>query len=202
MRVVLASASPARLLTLRAAGVDPVIHVSGVDESAIRGTDTAQLTTARARAKGESVFEEIEPREDTVVIACDSMLELAGQQLGKPRSRTAAIEAWRRMRGRAGTLYTGHHVIVRVGGDTQRATRHAATRVRFGDLTDAEIDAYVATGEPEKVAGAFTIDGYGGAYITSLEGDPHNVVGLSLPLLRLMLTDMGVAWHSLWRPTG
>jgi septum formation protein len=104
--------------------------------------------------------------------------------------------------GVTGTLVTGHHVIVSRGGQQRRATRNAVTLVHFADLSDAEMEAYAATGEPENVAGGFTIDGFGGPFVTGLEGDPHNVVGISLPLLRMMLADLGVTWHDLWTAAG
>jgi len=134
------------------------------------------------------------------VVGCDSLLDLDGTPCGKPGSRAAAVAAWRLMRGRTGILLTGHHLIVRRGDAVDRLTRTASTRVTFADLDDAEIEAYVATGEPDQVAGAFTIDGLGGAYVTRIDGDPHNVVGLSLPLLREMLRSAGVGWHELWGP--
>jgi septum formation protein len=132
---------------------------------------------------------------DTVIIGCDSMLELDGLALGKPVDAADARHRWRFMRGRNGVLHTGHHLMRLPVGGTRTAT--ASTTVYFADLDDAEIEAYVATGEPLAVAGAFTIDGLGGPYVTRIEGDHHNVVGISLPLLRLLLADLGVSWTSL-----
>jgi septum formation protein len=108
------------------------------------------------------------------------------------------VELWRRLSEATGVLVTGHHVIVSAGGQVHSTNRNAETLVHFADLSEEEIQAYAATGEPEAVAGGFTIDGFGGPFITGLEGDPHNVVGISLPLLRMMLADLGVTWHDLW----
>jgi septum formation protein len=130
------------------------------------------------------------------VIGCDSVLEFDGEVLGKPADRAEAVERWHRMRGHSGVLHTGHCVI-----DTQREVwlgRTAATQVRFASLTDDEIEAYVDTGEPLHVAGAFTIDGIGSAYVSGISGDPHNVVGISVPLLRLMFDELGFVWHEFW----
>ena len=128
-----------------------------------------------------------------MVIGCDSLLELDGAGFGKPASAAEAADRWRRMRGRSGVLHTGHHVIMRRNGQVLTRSAVAATTVRFATLSETEIDAYVATGEPLAVAGAFTIDGLGGAFVTEISGDHHNVVGISLPLLRDLLSDLGVA---------
>ena len=201
MRLVLASASPARLQTLRAAGVDPIVHVSGVDESQVDGADAAEVASALARLKAEAVLDEVGTDDEVAVIGCDSLLALDGELLGKPLTDDVVRSRWRAMRGRTGELVTGHHLIVVRDGAVHRDTRAASTHVTFAGVTDAEIEAYVATGEPHHCAGAFTIDGYGGAFIERLEGDHHNVIGLSLPLLRHMLADAGVAWPDLWHPT-
>ena len=198
-RLVLASASPARLTTLQRAGLVPEVDVSGVDEDTI-GADTVQdLVAALARAKAEAVATRRaaagEKSADLMIIGCDSMLELDGLALGKPVDAADARHRWRFMRGRSGVLHTGHHLVRLPGGAARAAT--ASTTVYFADLDDAEIEAYVATGEPLMVAGAFTIDGLGGPYVTRIEGDHHNVVGISLPLLRLLLADLGVSWTSL-----
>lgn len=195
MRLVLASASPARLATLRSAGLSPEVDVSGVDEDAIHAEDVPALVSALARAKAAAVAARREPTDDEVVIGCDSLLELDGRGLGKPSDAAEAVSRWRSMRGRSGVLHTGHHLIRRSDGATRSAT--GSTTVHFADLSDAEIDAYVATGEPLVVAGAFTVDGLGGPYVTGIEGDHHNVVGISLPLLRDLLTDLGVSWSAL-----
>lgn len=201
MRLVLASKSPARLTTLRHAGLVPDIIYSEVDEDGFEADSVAQLTAVLARAKGEAVVEKLGTAlpEPTVIVACDSMLELDGHPWGKPGSDDEALSRWYRMRGRSATLHTGHHVVLVEPDQVRRSTRVASTLVTFADLTDAEIGAYVATGEPQHVAGAFTIDGWGGAFVTRVEGDPHNVVGISLPLVRQMLIDFGIAWHTLWQ---
>ena len=198
-RVVLASRSPARLATLRAAGIDPDVVVSGFDEDSIELSDPAELVAALARAKAESVAAGLPSDGDLLVIGCDSVLDFEGEVHGKPSGPEQAAERWRRIRGRSGVLRTGHHLLLRQGGQLSARTAVESTRVWFADLTDDEIAAYVATGEPVEVAGGFTIDGLGGAYITRLEGDPHAVVGISLPLLRTMVGELGLAWHSLWR---
>lgn len=198
MQFILASSSPARLATLRAAGVEPEVVRPEVDEDAYFDPAPGALAQQLAIAKAEQVAASLEVSEPTVVVGCDSLLEFSGKAFGKPGTPEEVILRWYRMRGRAGFLHTGHHVIVLGDGPTRSNSRLGSTLVRFADLTDAEIAAYAATGEPERVAGAFTIDGLGGPFITRIEGDPHNVVGLSLPLLRQMLLDLGVAWHLLW----
>ncbi|MDQ7991530.1 MAG: Maf family protein [Propionicimonas sp.] len=200
LKVVLASRSPARLATLRSAGVDPEVVVSGFDEDSITEADPSRLVAALARAKVGVIADRL-PAGDLVVIGCDSVLDFEGEIHGKPADAGQATRRWQRLRGRTGVLRTGHHVLLRRDGAEADLTRVASTTVHFADLADAEIAAYVATGEPVEVAGAFTLDGLGGAYVTGIEGDPHNVVGISLPLLRTMLAELGVAWHTLWRPT-
>ena len=198
MRLVLASASPARLQTLRRAGVHPTVVVSDIDESLVGTDDIHELVAELARRKAEAVAAEVLPADDVVIVGCDSMLEVDGVPYGKPGSPENAAELWSRLSESTGLLVTGHHVIVSTGGDVRSTNRNAETLVHFADLSAAEIAAYAATGEPEGVAGGFTIDGYGGPFITGIEGDPHNVVGISLPLLRMMLADLGVTWHDLW----
>ncbi|MFP5417412.1 MAG: Maf family protein [Actinomycetes bacterium] len=202
MRLILASASPARLQTLQAAGVDVSVHVSGVDESSVTEGEPVALASALARLKGEAVLAERGTASDAAIIACDSVLWIDGEIQGKPHTDAEVRARWQRMRGRTGTLITGHHLVVVRAGEVTRVTQAASTSVTFADVTDAELDAYVATGEPHQCAGAFTIDGYGGAFVEGLEGDPHNVVGISLPLLRRMLAHAGLSWVSFWRPTG
>jgi septum formation protein len=203
---VLASASPARLATLRSAGIEPTVVVSNVDEDAVLAEASAQaadgvLTPADAvltlaRAKAESVVAAHSPA--ALVLGCDSMLEFDGEILGKPADASVATARWRAMRGRSGVLYSGHWLVdARAGGEGASGAT-ASTTVHFAHLTDAEIDAYVATGEPLHVAGAFTIDGLGGPFIERIEGDHHTVVGLSLPLLRLLLRELGVTVPELW----
>ncbi|CAA9307915.1 MAG: Septum formation protein Maf [uncultured Friedmanniella sp.] len=199
-RLVLASASPARLATLRAAGLQPEVMVSGVDESAVTADTVAALAGRLARLKGEAVASRLGVGNDRVlVLGCDSMLELDGQALGKPASAAEAVQRWQRMRGRSGVLHTGHHLVALGEGKPQSRSAVGSTTVHFAEVTDAEIEAYVATGEPLQVAGAFTVDGLGGPFVRGIEGDYHNVVGLSLPLLRELLADLGVAWTALWR---
>ncbi len=195
-RVVLASASPARLATLRAAGLDPEVIVSGVDEDQVESHDAENLAAALAQLKCRAVAAQLDDA-DALIIGCDSVLAFENGVLGKPEDAREAKARWQRMRGRSGVLHTGH--CVRLGD--REFVETASTVVHFEDVSDAEIDAYVATGEPLHVAGAFTIDGLGGAFIRGIEGDPHNVVGISLPLLREIVTDLGVAWTDLWVST-
>jgi septum formation protein len=194
-RIVLASQSPARLATLRAAGIEPEVVVSGVDESLVVSDDPVVVAVELARRKGRAVAHRL--KDDTaLVIACDSVLAFDGAVLGKPDDASTAVQRWKAMRGGTGVLHTGH--CVRLG--EREISDDAATVVHFADLDDAEIEAYVATGEPLHVAGAFTVDGLGGAFVERIEGDHHNVVGLSLPLLRTMLASLGVRWTDLWSP--
>lgn len=192
MRFVLASASPARLSTLRRAGVDPEVIVSGVDEDVVVADSPAELSTELARLKCRAVAVD---HPDALVLGCDSVLEFDGEILGKPYEPEVARRRWYAMRGNVGVLHTGH--CLRLGNE--EVVRHAATRVHFAHVTDEEIDAYVASGEPLQVAGAFTIDGLGAAFVTRIEGDHHNVVGVSVPVVREMMRDLGQAWTSLWR---
>jgi septum formation protein len=193
-RLVLASASPARLRLLRAAGFDPEVMVSGVPEDDLDVTSPRRLVALLAERKATAVAP---AAGDALVIGCDSMLEVDGVAHGKPASAAEAAAHWRRIRGTNGTLLTGHCVI-----DTAVAASVvdvAATIVRFGRPSDAEIDAYVATGEPLAVAGAFTLEGRSAPFIDGIDGDPSNVMGLSLPLLRRLLDQLGVAITDLWR---
>jgi septum formation protein len=192
--LVLASASPARLATLRAAGVEPTVIVSGVDESQVIGVAPSELALRLAELKCDAVAEVT--TDGSLVLGCDSVLELDGEALGKPSDSAEAVRRWEAMRGRSGVLHTGHCLRDTAAGTRARAL--GSTLVSFADVSDAEIAAYVATGEPLHVAGAFTIDGRGGAFVTRIEGDHHNVVGLSLPLLRDLLAELGHAWTDLW----
>lgn len=236
IRVVLASASPARRRTLVAAGITPIVRASHVDEDAVRdalpptrrgpGDQVQALAHAKARAIARAIAAPPRaPRNGEpdsraplppglgarlLVVGCDSMFALGGELLGKPHSPERARQRIREMRGRSGVLWTGHHMIL-----LRRATRGARsapsawsvsaqtgavvqTGVRFGDMSDAEVDAYVDSGEPLEVAGSFTIDGLGGPFIAGVQGDPHSVVGISLPTLRTMAGDLGVFWPDLW----
>ncbi|HHV22504.1 MAG TPA: septum formation inhibitor Maf [Propionibacterium sp.] len=196
-RVVLASASPARLQVLQRAGIEPEVIVSGIDEEKVTARRPVVLAALLAEQKAQAVSQQLAGHEPALVIGCDSILEFEGQSFGKPASADEAIARWQLMRGRHGVLHTGHHVILRDRG-VHQITATGSTMVRFADLSDAEIRAYVATNEPLVVAGAFTIDGLGGPFISGIEGDPHNVIGLSLPLLRDMLTELGISWPELW----
>jgi septum formation protein len=198
-RLILASASEARLRTLRNAGLHPEVLVSGVDEAPEAAGGVAELTARLAQLKAEAVYARIDHGSTpTLVIGCDSLLEVDGVGCGKPRTPPEAVRRWQEIRGRAATLHTGHHVILRRGTAVATRAAVASTLVHFAEITDAEIDAYVATTEPLNVAGGFTIDGLGGPFITRIEGDHHNVVGISLPLLRTMLNELGIWWPSLW----
>ncbi len=197
-RLVLGSQSPARLTTLRNAGLDPEVIVSGVDESTVDLADPAELAVELARLKARAVTVVAATDGEALVVGCDSVLEFDGAVHGKPHTPEEATRRWRHMRGGSGVLHTGHCVIDTATG--REVARQAATTVYFADPSDAEIEAYVATGEPLHVAGAFTLDGLGGAFVTSIDGDPHSVVGISLPLLRTMLGELGVVWTDLWQP--
>jgi len=223
-RLLLASASPARRATLIAAGIDPVVAVSAVDEEATLaaarerfGTlEPADAVLVLAQAKAQDVAEnlpdELADADDLVVVGCDSMLEIDGQILGKPRDADDAVARWQAMRGNTGVLHTGHWLMDertaageptpgRLGaGNGAVLGATSSTTVHFADLSDAEIAAYVATREPLAVAGAFTIDGLGGPFVERIEGDHHGVVGISLPLLRSLLAEIDVTIPDLWRP--
>ena len=199
MRLVLASASPARKRVLTDAGIIPVISVSEVDEDAVSARlgplPPAQLAQELAIAKARDVARHF-PSQADVVVGCDSIFELDGQAHGKPLTPEVARARIAAMSGRTGLLHTGHCAI-RAG---RQATATATTVIHFAELAADDIDAYVATGEPLQVAGSFTLDGLAGAYITGIEGDPSNVVGISLPTTRRLVTELGVRWTDLWGP--
>lgn len=210
--LVLASASTARLATLRSAGLQPQVRVSTVDEPALLASsgasDPADMVMLLAKAKAEDVAGQLET--EAIVLGCDSVLDLDGVAFGKPADAAEAVRRWRQMRGRTGLLRTGHWLIDLRSGPTGADSIGASgvgagstgaasvTSVHFADVSDGEIETYVATGEPLQVAGAFTVDGLGGAFVTGIEGDYHGVVGVSLPLLRDLLGSLGVSWTDLW----
>jgi septum formation protein len=201
-KLVLASASPARLQLLKSAGIPADVIVSGVDESVVQADRPDALSGTLARLKAQAVADRLRKQaspspEHALVLGCDSVLAFDGQVFGKPTGPDDAVRRWRSMRGRSGVLYTGHCLI-----DTQTGrsvAEVAATTVHFADLADNEIAAYVATGEPLRVAGAFTIDGFGGPFVDRVEGDPGTVIGLSLPLLRRLMSELGMQITSFWR---
>ncbi|MFP8961908.1 nucleoside triphosphate pyrophosphatase [Streptomyces nanhaiensis] len=194
-RLVLASQSPARLGLLRQAGMAPEVIVSGVDEDALDAPTPGELALLLAEAKAGAVAGRPEAA-GALVVGCDSVLELDGRPLGKPADAEEATARWKDMRGRAGVLVTGHCVVDTATG--RRASATAATTVRFGEPSDEEIAAYVASGEPLHVAGAFTLDGRSAPFVDGIEGDHGNVIGLSLPLLRRLLAELGVPITELW----
>jgi septum formation protein len=205
VQLVLASASPARLTVLRAAGVEPLVRVSGVDEDAVAAglvdPTPERLVVELARAKAAAVAEAVAGEvPDAVVIGCDSMLSFDGAVVGKPGTPELARQRWLRMAGRSGELLTGHAVIRLDGGArTKETAASQATVVRWSSPTEHELDAYLATGEPLQVAGGFTLDGHGGWFVDGVDGDPSSVIGISLPLTRRLLADVGVSVVDLWR---
>lgn len=212
MRVCLASTSPARLMLLRQAGIEPLTHAPETDEDAVaaqataeRGSELppAELVLLLARAKAADVAHRLaasDPDFDGVVIGGDSMFELGGRVYGKPYTPEEATRRWHEMRGETGVLHSGHSVLrVEPGMPLREATAIAEASVTFADdITDDEIAAYVASGEPLHVAGAFTVDSLGGAFITRVDGDPSTVVGMSLSTIRRLVGELGVAWTDLW----
>jgi septum formation protein len=191
--LILASGSPARLRLLRDAGFDPKVVVSGIDERSVTDVDTSGLVTTLAVRKAEAVAQ---PTGQAVVVGCDSMLEFDGRQFGKPSSADEAKGWLQEMRGRTATLFTGHCVIDESTG--RQTVGLAGTAVRFGVTTEAELDAYRATGEAMAVAGAFTLDGRSAPFIDGVDGDPGNVIGLSLPLLLSLLAQLDIGIIDLW----
>ncbi|MFI6171905.1 nucleoside triphosphate pyrophosphatase [Nocardia sp. NPDC051052] len=202
---VLASASPARREVLRSAGIDPIVRVSDVDEDAIQaalpdGTSPEVVVVELAKAKAAAVAGMIpELGADCVVVGCDSMLLVDGELQGKPHTAEVARARWGEMAGRSADLVTGHCVLrVRDGRITAEAIDCSSTTVHFAKPEPDELDAYIATGEPLQVAGAFTLDGLGGWFVDRIDGDPSSVIGIGLPLLRRLLGDVGVAVTQLW----
>ena len=209
--ILLASKSSGRLSTLQAAGVRPLVQVSTVDEDAVLheladrrraaglpAPSAIEQVQALARAKALDVAASTGRQDAVVIVGCDSMLEINGRTVGKPVDDSDARERWRTMSGSTGTLHTGHFLVRPSDGGTAEGVSSAT--IRFGSPSQAEIEAYIASGEPLWCAGAFTIDGLGGAFIEGIDGDPHGVVGISLPLLRRLLADLGVRWTDLWTP--
>lgn len=203
--LVLASASPARLAVLRSAGLDPLVEVATLDEQAlldaVPGADPAAKVTMLAGAKATTVARRVANAvPDALVVGCDSMLLLGDELLGKPADAADARRRWASMAGGTGELLTGHAVLRLADGEIDRvAEGHAVTTVRFAEPDVAELDAYLRSGEPLAVAGAFTLDGLGGWFVEGIDGDPSNVIGISLPLLRRLLAGVGVRVTDLWR---
>jgi septum formation protein len=206
VRLYLASTSPARLATLRAVGVEPVLLASNVDEEAAVAAagpltpDGMVLLLVRLKAEAVAGRTVDGSPIDGFILGGDSAFELDGAVYGKPHEPAVARERWMMQRGREGVLHSGHWLIDHRGGVVGGATGGvSSSTVRFAaDISDAEIDAYVATGEPLEVAGAFTIDSLGAPFISEVRGDPHAVVGLSVALLRRLLLEFDVAWPTLW----
>jgi septum formation protein len=194
--LVLASGSPARYRLLTAAGFAPRVVPSGVGEEGVDGEGTRARVLRLARAKAEAVAD---LEGDAIVIGCDSLLDFEGRTLGKPESSAEARRWLAAMRGGCGTLFTGHCLIDESTGTSVEDV--AGTLVRFGDTSDQELDAYLATGEAMEVAGAFTLDGRSAPFVDGVDGDPGNVIGLSLPLFRSLLSRMGIAVTDLWDTT-
>lgn len=197
--MVLASASPARRRLLQSAGVEPLVQPSAVDEDSVaaaasgRDLSVADLAQLLADVKCADVADALASGDSQdIVVACDSLLEWQGHCLGKPESADAALTRLGKMQGTFGVLHTGHSVVDLATG--KRVGRACSTRVDFAEMSQEEIAAYVRTGEPLNVAGSFTLDGLSSPFIAGVQGDPSNVIGLSMPLLRALLAEVGVGW--------
>ena len=226
-RLLLASGSPSRLRILREAGIEPLVAVPDVDEDALEAAhpdaDVRTLVSLLAEAKAQAVVDRLSTdaaHEDAaatavlraaghelVVVACDSVLELDGRPVGKPHTAERTRAVWQTMAGTSPVLWSAHWVGVLTRDEPDASSRWRVrdhrlaageTLVHLATPTADELEDYIATEEPFEVAGALTIDGLGGAFVTGIEGDHHNVIGLSLPLVRTLLTDMGVRWTALW----
>ncbi|GAB4237891.1 MAG: Maf family protein [Stanieria sp.] len=191
---VLASASPARKKLLQLAGIEPIVCSSNFDESQIQSEDAIQLVETLAKCKAETVVNQFS---DALILGCDSVLEIAGNIYGKPESPQDAIARWQIMRGKVGILYTGHALLDL--SQNQQLVSCGITKVHFADLSDREIEAYVASGEPLKCAGSFALEGKGGLFVKKIEGCHSNVIGLSLPLLAQMLAQLGYSVSDFWQ---
>ena len=196
-QIVLASASPSRKRLLESIGISPIIKVSGVDEETpeLLALAPADLVIALAILKAHTVFKNSPELKNALIIGCDSTFEFEGQSLGKPGSRENAIERCRLLSGKSGYLHTGHSVI-----DTDQGIEVSdisTSKVTFAKMSDAEINNYVDTGEPLEVAGGFTLDGHSAPFITHIEGDPSGIIGLSLPTLRKITINLGLAWSEI-----
>jgi septum formation protein len=194
--LVLASSSAARLRVLRDTGIDPVVVVSGVDETCEPGLDTATMVTVLAERKASAVAA-LHPA--ALVLGCDSLLDVGGTAVGKPGSAEQAAQMWRRQAGREATLLTGHCLIDGRAG--RRARGVASAQITFGTPSEAELAALVASGEPLRMAGGFSIEGRGGPFVETVTGHPSTVLGLSLPVLRQLLAELGLPITGLWRDT-
>lgn len=196
--MILASSSSARLAVLRAAGIEPIVAPSAVDEETVAAAfgplAASDLVVRLAKAKAREVADRIGPGPEDVIVAADSLFEFAGEVLGKARDEAEVLARIRAMRGRRGELHTGHAVVF--AGRLVSAV--ATTTVSFADITDAEVAAYAATGEPMAAAGSFTLEGRAAPFIERIDGDPSNVIGLSMPLLRRLLAELGVGIIELW----
>jgi septum formation protein len=193
LNFVLASASPARRRLLQSVGINPLVCVSHFDEAQIQLSDPVALVETLAQRKAEVVLSQVN---DSLVLGCDSILVVDGEIHGKPQDPVEALTRWQKMRGRIGKLYTGHALIDQI--QAKQIVRCGITQVYFGAVTDAQIQAYIATGEPLVCAGGFALEGKGSALIDKIEGCHSNVIGLSLPLLRSMLAELGYDLTSYW----